>query len=57
MNYEAFTEKLNSIKIEFKSKTGTDLTTIEDLEKFLSDKNFSRFRKTRGVKSLKSFGL
>lgn len=57
MNYETFIRKLDSVKVEFKSKTGTELTTLKELEEFLSDKQLSKFRKTKGVKSLKSFGL
>ena len=57
MNYETFIQKLNSIKMEFKLKTGTELTTLEELEEFLSGKQFSKFRKTKAAKSLKSFGL
>lgn len=57
MNYETFIQKLDSIKEEFNLKTGTELTTLKELEEFLSEKQFSKFRKTKGVKSIKSFGL
>lgn len=55
MKYDEFSERLRKLKESYKTSTGDDLTTIEELEKYL-DRLLTKPKK-RGARSLRGLSL
>ncbi len=56
MKFNDFSEKLNSILIEYKQDTGNDMETIDELKKYILKRKF-KMNNRRHLTSLKGFGI
>lgn len=55
MGYDEFADKLTKIRAEFRRLKGRELETVEELERYLSERLIKR--RSRGLKSLKGLSL
>ncbi len=55
MTYEEFADKLREIKAEFRHAKRAELQTVEQLEKYLTERKTRRM--SRGLKSLKGLDI
>ena len=55
MKYDEFSERLRKLKESYKMSTGRDLTTVDELEKYL-DKLLAKPKK-KGARSLRGLSL